>query len=115
MTRRTLCSRAIIAASAAGLADTAAFAASRRQSLRSAPGRAAGTAALIALWSALGISAFRDRTGHSRRTRFLASALGALQGPFLGVHIARRAATPRLAVGAVATGIAVAAAWRRSA
>ena len=91
-----------LATSLAGLADTATFAVTRRETLQANPGRAAGTVAAAALWAALAQSA---ATGARSRARRLAAVNLVANAAMLGAHLRARVSNPR-----VVTGTALAAA-----
>ncbi len=97
-------------AALAGATDTAAFLATRRQLFRDAPGRAGGSAAVLALWLAIAAGARRDRGRTSPATLALASANAAGQAAMLGVHLKHRIAGPRVWLGAALAGVALGAA-----
>jgi hypothetical protein len=82
--------------SLAGLADSATFAVTRRETLRAHPGRAAGTAAAAVLWAALAQSA---ATGARSRARRLAALNLAANGAMLGAHLRARVSNPRVVAG----------------
>ena len=96
-------------ATVAGTADTALFLLRRPALFRSAPGRAAGSVAFLALWMTLA-----TRTRHEGDGRLALSGT-AFAGnlAMLAVHLRHRVAGPRAFVGAVLSGIALADCLRR--
>ena len=104
-----------LGAALGGAADAAQFLVARRHLFRENRRRAAGTAAGVALWSALAVSAALDDRA-SRRTLALASAVGVANAALLGLHLRRRPIGPRVFVGpalaAAALGSALPAIWK---
>ena len=93
-----------------GLADAATFAASRREAMKANPERAAGTLGAVALWSGLAMSAVKGARG---RSRALATATLLANGAMLAVHVRRKVANPRIAVGTGLSVVALAGTFRK--
>jgi hypothetical protein len=88
--------RLTLSTSLAGLADTAAFAVTRRSVLAEKPDRAAGTVVSLALWAAVTQAA---ATGARRRARAVAAATLVANAAMLGVHLRAKVANPRVYAG----------------
>lgn len=100
-------------AALAGTADTAIFLAQRPELFAQAPGRAAGSVAFAALWTALTVSAATDGMRSSTRTTVLAAVVMAGNAAMLAVHLRANIATPRVFAGAALSAIALADVLRR--
>lgn len=100
-----------LVAATVGAADTAVFLARRPGMVRASPGRAAGSAAALALWLALARTAARDPRAGGHATA-LAATLLAGNAVVLGVHLRHRIAGPRVFVGVAASAAALAGALR---
>jgi hypothetical protein len=95
-----------LAAALCGAADAGQFLVARRHLFRENRRRAVGTAAGVALWSGLGLSAALDeRSG--RRTLALASAVGAANAALLGLHLRRRPFSSRVLLGPALAAVAL--------
>lgn len=88
--------RLTLSASLAGLADTAAFAVTRRDVLAGKPERAAGTVVSLGLWAALAQSAASGARG---RARAIAAAALAANTAMLALHLRAKVANPRVYAG----------------
>jgi hypothetical protein len=101
-------------AAVAGTADTALFLLRRPTVFRSAPGRAFGSVAFLALWMTLA-----TRTAYEGDDKPTASTLALCGTAFAGnlamlaVHLRHRVAGPRVFFGAVLSGVALADCLRR--
>ena len=101
-------------AAVGGTADTALFLLRRPALLRSAPGRAAGSLAFLALWMTLAARTAYEGDGRpTSPTLALAGTAFAGNVAMLAVHLRHRVAGPRVFVGAVLSGIALADCLRR--
>jgi hypothetical protein len=101
-------------AAVAGTADTALFLLRRPALFRSAPGRAAGSVAFLALWMTLATRAAREGDGRpASSTLALSGTVFAGNLAMLAVHVRHRVAGPRVFVGAVLSGVALADCLRR--
>jgi hypothetical protein len=91
-----------------GASDAACFLARRRGLFRDSPGRAGGSAVVLAAWLGLAGTAAR---GHRRRpTTGLAAAIAAAQAALLAVHLKHGVASPRVVAGTALGVIALGAA-----
>ena len=109
-----------LGAALAGAADTGQFLVARRHLFRENRRRAGGTLAGVALWSALALSAARERRvrrrwlrrqrAGGRRTLALAGAVGAANGALLAIHLRSRPIGPRVFVGPALATVALASA-----
>jgi hypothetical protein len=101
-------------AAVAGAADTALFLLRRPALFRSAPGRAFGSVAFLAVWMTLATrTAYEGNDKPSSPTLALSGAalLGNLA--MLAVHLRHRVAGPRVFLGAALSGVALADCLRR--
>jgi hypothetical protein len=102
-----------VAAAAGGTVDTALFLATRRALFRTAPGRAAGSAAFAVLWATLAVRAATEPARNRPETIALAAAILAGNLAMLGVHLRHRIAGPRVFLGAGLAAVAMADTLRR--
>ena len=101
-------------AALAGSADTAVFLARRPAMFRSAPGRAAGSAAFLALWAALAARTFVEADGPpSPPTMALAGVAVSGNLAMLGAHLRRGVAAPRIFLGSALSVVVLADCLRR--
>jgi hypothetical protein len=101
-------------AAMAGTADTALFLLRRPALFRSAPGRAFGSAAFVALWLTLATrTAYEGDDRPTSATLALSGSAFAGNLAMLAVHLRHRVAGPRVFFGAVLSGVALADCLRR--
>jgi hypothetical protein len=101
-------------AAVAGTADTALFLLRRPALFRSAPGRASGSVAFLALWMTLATrAAYEGDDRPAAYTMALSGTAFAGNLAMLAVHLRHRVAGPRVFFGAVLSGIALADCLRR--
>ncbi|MEO8898916.1 MAG: hypothetical protein ABI352_09070 [Candidatus Dormibacter sp.] len=101
-------------AAVAGTADTALFLLRRPALFRSAPGRAFGSVAFLLLWMTLAArTAYEGDETPPSPTLAVAGTVFAGNVAMLAVHLRHRVAGPRVFVGAVLSGVALADCLRR--
>lgn len=96
-------------AALAGAADTAAFLIGRPTLMRSNPGRAAGSVALLGLWV---VAAAQASSGGRAGRLATAAALSAANAGLLAAHLRARIASPRVFAGTALSALVLADAVR---
>ncbi len=98
-------------AALAGATDTAAFLATRIETLRRQRGRMVGSVAMLWLWlAATGMAARKRSDG---RATGVAAGLALANGALLAAHLRARVASPRVFAGAALSGVVLADLIRR--
>ena len=103
----------VMAASAAGALDSAEFIARRPRLFRTKPGRALGSAALLAGSTTLFVRSLAEHDRAPRFTRAVAAGVFAGNAVTLAAHLRHRIATPRVFVGPLTSTVVLAAVARR--
>ncbi len=100
-----------VPAALAGAADTAAFLATRFETLRRQRGRMVGSMAMLWLWLAAAGMAVRNRS--DGRATGVAAGLALANAALLAAHLRARVASPRVIAGAALSGVVLADLMRR--
>jgi hypothetical protein len=98
---------------AAGAADTMLFLAAQPELFRTAPGRAAGSVAVLALWTSVAARAAMEGPDSSAPTVAIAGALLGVNAALLAVHLRHHVAGPRVFAGVALSTLALVDAVRR--